>query len=129
MKTKVILSILATLFSLSVSASSTISTSNAMNAMDAARTSHRTLYVNNDLADSVKWECDLDEQGRVVTKAGYVLNAQSGVWMPRVAYSVFYGPDETIVTTAKWDASRGSFRADAVQQKYNVGFVPDCLKM
>lgn len=131
MKTKVILSLIATLFSLSVSASHTMNTSSSVAALDAVTTSacHRTLYVNNDLADSIKWECDLDEQGRVVTKAGYVLNAQSGEWIPRVAYSVFYGQDETIVTTAKWDASRGSFRSGAVQQKYAAGYVPEYLKI
>lgn len=131
MKTKVILSLIATLFSLSVSASCTMNTSSSVAALDAvtASASHRTLYVNNDLADSIKWECDLDDQGRVVTKAGYVLNAQSGEWIPRVAYSVFYGQDETIVTTAKWDSSRGSFRSGAVQQKYAAGYVPEYLKI
>lgn len=128
MKTKIILSFIATLFSLSVSASSAESSSNRMAAVSTPSTCHRTLYVNNDLADSVKWECDLDDQGRVVTKAGYVLNAESGEWMPRVAYSVFYGQDETIVTTAKWDASRGSFRAGAIQQKYVASAVPEFLK-
>lgn len=126
MKTQVILSFLSAIFSLSVSASSS-SASSLLSTVPNA--SHRTLYVNNDLADSVKWECDLDDQGRVVTKAGYVLNACSGEWMPRVAYSVFYGTDETIVTTAKWDSARGNFRSDVVQQKYSAGIVPDCLKI
>lgn len=131
MKTKVILSLIATLFSLSVRASRTMNSSCSAAASDVvtASVSHRTLYVNNDLADSIKWECDLDDQGRVVTKAGYVLNDQSGEWMPRVAYSVFYGQDVTIVTTAKWDASRGSFRSGAVQQKYAAGYVPEYIKL
>ena len=126
MKTHFILTILTSILSLTANAS--IAT-NTATLTTVPQTSHRTLYVNNDLADSVKWECDLDDQGRVVTKAGYVLNAQSGEWIPRVAYSVFYGLDETIVTTAKWDASRGSFRSGAVQQKYAAGYVPEYLKI
>lgn len=126
MKTHFILTILAAILSLTANASNATNTATLTT---VPQTSHRTLYVNNDLADSIKWECDLDDQGRVVTKAGYVLNAQSGEWIPRVAYSVFYGQDETIVTTAKWDASRGSFRSGAVQQKYAAGYVPEYLKI
>lgn len=126
MKTHFILTILTSILSLTANASSATNTATLTT---VPQTSHRTLYANNDLADSVKWECDLDDQGRVVTQAGYVLNPQSGEWIPRVAYSVFYGQDETIVTTAKWDSTRGSFRAEPTQQKYAAGYLPDCVKI
>lgn len=123
MKAKVILSILATVFTLSVNASGL----NASTFATGDRNSHRTLYTNTSLSESVKWECDYDAYGRVVTKTAFVYNAYTGEWMPRMAYSVFYGADETIVTTAQWDAERHGFRSNVIQQRYNGGYCPEFL--
>lgn len=124
MKAKTIIAIIATMCSLSSGASNNIINESVI--LPVA--SHRTYYASNDLADSVKWECDYDSMGRLVTKAGYVL-APSGEWKPRVAYTVFYGSDETIVTTAKWNARHGNFRTTDEQQHYAAGVLPSILQI
>lgn len=140
MKTKNILAILATVFTLSVSATTrtnaAVATSSTAiaSAANTIRQSvmlpvvdHRTYYTSEgDM--SVKWECDYDTMGRLVSKSGYVRLTANGEWQPRIAYSVFYNSDETVVTTARWDASHHTFRSGVVQNHYAAGTCPGMLK-
>lgn len=127
MKAKYILSVLATVLTLSVSASS-----NTQSVIDDSIilpvTSHKTIYATSDTFSNIKWECDYDSNGRIVSKTGYVRSDNSGEWLPRVAYSVFYSADETIVTSGRWNAAQHNFRTGVIQRHYTPGNCPDILK-
>lgn len=148
MKAKNILAIIATVFSLTVSATNlpntetltsanTVTTSSVSTIASASNTisqgvvlpvvEHRTYYTTeSDM--SVKWECDYDTMGRLVCKSGYVRLTANGDWQPRIAYSLFYNSDETVVTTARWDATHHTFRSGVVQKRYAAGTCPRTQK-
>lgn len=127
MKAKYFLTLLATALTLSISASSnTQSVINESTILPVI--SHKTIYATSDVFGNIKWECDYDAAGRLVSKTGYVRTDNSGEWMPRVAYSVFYNTDETIVTSGRWNAAQHNFRTGAIQRHYAANSCPDILK-
>lgn len=127
MKTRYILTTIATALSLSMNASS-----NTQSVIDESTilpvTSHKTIYATSAVFSNIKWECDYDADGRLVSKTGYVRTDNSGEWLPRVAYSVFYSNNETIVTSGRWNAAQHNFRSGATQRHYAAGSCPDILK-
>ncbi len=52
--------------------------------------------------NTYKYVYNMDEQGRVTQKIRYQQDAK-GCWMPNVAYTVFYGDQQTVVTCAYWN--------------------------
>jgi len=77
-------------------------------------TNNQTEFVYYEGEKTSKYVYSLDEQGRVSSKVRYTLN-NKGKWMPSLAYSVFYGENETIVTCAGWNSNAHSFNKNAKQ--------------
>lgn len=76
----------------------------------------------------MKYEFNLDAQGRVATKVSYVMN-YCDKWAPIAAYSVFYGETETVLTYAEYDHSRKTFTRNPKQVRYNAADYPVIIRV
>jgi len=69
-----------------------------------------------------------DAQGRVTSKIHLSMNSLTGKWMPKKAYQVFFGADETIVTCARWNVESKAFNRNVQQARYSATEYPEIFK-
>jgi len=78
--------------------------------------------------NTIKFVYNLDAQGRVSSKVRYTLD-NIGKWQPTMAYSVFYGDKETIVTCAGWSMDSRAFNKNAKQIHLDAEKYPVAINM
>ena len=81
-------------------------------------------YVNG----SVKFAYGYDSQGRVSSKIRY-RKAVDDSWVPMMAYQVFFGAEETVLTCVRWNAKSERFNADAMQVRFDATEYPVLFKV
>ena len=120
--------IAATMMSMSVNA----------NAADAPKKSNADASASQSLAiasaqpkdfinGNTKITYGYDAQGRVDSKILYT-KSEEGNWVPSMAYQVFFGEDETVLTCAKWNSESKAFNYNAHQVHYSANEYPEIFK-
>ena len=81
-------------------------------------------YVNG----NVKFTYGYDSLGRVSSKIRY-RKAVDETWVPKMAYQVHFGEEETVLTCARWNSRSECFNSDAIQVHFNATKYPVLFKV